>query len=520
MFTEAARASGNYIEGDLWTQSRVLAALQVWAEYTRDDEIDSAVTRALDYCAVRFAKAVESGESVGSRASDGCARGHDLMIVEVLTEQVRRTSEARFLTFASNVYEEFSRADLEWQWADGQLEKLRSTSAVIGHGAHTAEHLRVPLLLAELNGNSTLAVAFQNGYSKIVRALGVGGALKCDETISSPGGTPFPLAEAGYEFCAITELIISLLEGARITGSFEYLDRVERIFLNANQAALAHDGRSTAYLVADNQAAATHHMGTRWDYSPTHDDVAVCCVPNAGRILPVVAKRMVMQSSSGVSVHLYGPMETSIECAGATVLLRQETGFPFDENVSIHLEADDLFFEVELRIPQWCVGFALETTGARDVTTQWRSDRVRITATWGPHSEIRLKLPQTLRTLRCVDGRIALAVGPLVYSVPIDHKTIRCREYSFEGYADLDIEPDSAALMYPPVLVEHLLGQAQTVLVPGSETHPWTDPTFHVIATCLNPNPHAGFDQGDLIDVRFVPLGATALRWTALVATP
>jgi hypothetical protein len=108
---------------------------------------------------------------------------------------------------------------------------------------------------------------------------------------------------------------------------------------------------------------------------------------------------MVMQSDSGVSVHLYGPMETSIERAEGTVMLCQETDFPFDESVTIHIAADDFLFDVELRIPEWCGDFALETAGAKDVRTVWQSDRVRLTATWGPHSEIRLKLPEALRPL-------------------------------------------------------------------------------------------------------------------------
>lgn len=295
---------------------------------------------------------------------------------------------------------------------------------------------------------------------------------------------------------------------------------MERLFLNAAQAGLATDGRSTAYLVADNQSAATRAMGTRWTYSPTHDEAAVCCAPNAGRLLPIVAARMVMQSDSGVSVHLYGPMQTSFEHTGSTVVVRQETRFPFDENVTIHVEPPDLILDVELRIPDWCTGCTLETTGVSNLREGWRSDRVRLTATWGPHSQIRLRLPQALRTLRCVDGRIALAVGPLVYSVPISHDVVRSREYSFEGYADLDLVPGSPQHMYPPVLVGHLVGDARAVLTAGSETDPWSDPGYHVIATCLDPNPRDSFDDGGTVAVRLVPLGATALRWTALTATP
>ena len=197
MFTEAARAQQPYVGGDLWTQSRVLQALQVWVGYTQDDATSTAISAALDYSANRFRLAQEQGEAFAPYTGDSCGRGHDLMIVEVAAEQFRRTSDPALLTLASAVYDGFSQADLSWPDADDQLGQLLSDSPVIGHGAHTAEYLRVPLLLADLNADSRLRTAFDNGYQKITRALGVAGGLKSDETISAPGGHPVPLPESG-----------------------------------------------------------------------------------------------------------------------------------------------------------------------------------------------------------------------------------------------------------------------------------------------------------------------------------
>ena len=53
-------------------------------------------------------------------------------------------------------------------------------------------------------------------------------------------------------------------------------------------------------------------MGLRWDISPTHDDVAVCCAPNAGRILPFMVDRAVLATEHGASVQYYGPITTTI----------------------------------------------------------------------------------------------------------------------------------------------------------------------------------------------------------------
>jgi uncharacterized protein len=521
MFTQAARASAPYIGGDLWTQSRVLQALQVWVEHTQDEAADAALSRALHCAAARYQSAVSAGEAFAPNTGDSCGRGHDLMIVEVLTKQFSRAADPALLTFASAVYQGFSNADIHWPDADGQLSRLLSDSPVIGHGAHTAEHLRIPLLLAELNGDLRLQAAFHNGYRKVTNALGVAGGLKSDETISAPGGQPVPLPEAGYEYCAITELAISFLEAARITGSFEYLDRVETLFLNIAQAGAAKDGRSVAYYVAENQSAATHHMGARWDYSPTHDDVAVCCAPNAGRILPVVATRMVMQSAAGLSVQLYGPMQASLARDDGQVTVRQETDFPFDEQVIIHLGAEGQTFEVELRIPAWCSKLDVQVAGATDLVEEWLEDRVRLTATWSAHSEIHLQLPQEVRTVQTVDGRTALAVGPLLYSVPIEFVRSPHRQYATGGYADFDLAPSSPGSMYPPVLLESMLPEAQKRLVTTASRDPWVDPGFQLTVPGLDPNPrHDAFDGGGVRRIVLVPLGSTSLRWTALTTAP
>jgi DUF1680 family protein len=523
MFTPGARAGRDYIGGDLWTQSRVLQALQTFAANTdtkRGEQVNSVVENALHNIAARFSAALASGHAFDAGMGDSCGRGHDLMIVEVLIEQARRTGSEAWVQLAGEIYASYSRASLDWTEADGQLERLLSDEPVVGHGAHTAEHLRVPLLISEFTGDLTLRRAFLAGYKKVVAALGVAGGLKSDEIIAEPGGTPVPLPEAGYEFCAITELAISLLEAARVTGSFDYIERVERLFLNLAQSAIAKDGRSTAYCVAENQPAATIGMGTRWDYSPTHDDVAVCCVPNAGRLLPAVVQRMVMVSERGVSIQMYGPVQVDLDYLGTPVSIRQETTFPFTEDVDIHVDANGSF-EVELRLPSWCELPEAEIHGATDVREEWLSDRVRITAEWSGSSLIRLHLPQRLGTVPTVDGRVAVTAGPLIYSVPIPHKTVSHRTYEGSDFVDLDLTPVGSEYMHAPTLLGSRFPEARVAVGGGSGADPWSAPASEVTVMGLNPNPREDYAQGGgLVPIRLVPMGSANLRWTALRVMP
>ena len=218
---------------------------------------------------------------------------------------------------------------------------------------------------------------------KIERAIGIGGGVKSDEQISLPGIECIPLPENGYEICTMFEMIITLLEAVRLTGDFHYLDLAEKLFLNDFQAAVTNDGRRTVYCMAQNQPAATHQMGTRWDISPTHDDVAVCCVPNAGKILPIFSRRMLAQADDLISFQLYGAMAATLQVQGKEVSIKQVTSYPFEERITAHISAPELTFTAEFRIPAWCKKATIKVSGAKDVKQTQLADRFQVSATMG-----------------------------------------------------------------------------------------------------------------------------------------
>jgi uncharacterized protein len=518
MFTDEARASRNFIVGDLWTQSRALLALQLWADYWNDDQVRSCVSRALDYTINRYRKS-DKELRFNSPVDDSCGAGHDLMFMDALAEQSRQTGEIRFIEFGRELYADYSEGVMEWHETDGQLQTLLSSEPIVGHGAHAVEFLRVPLALAEHLGDQQYFTAFLNGMAKIEHGIGIGGSVKSDEQISLPGIQCIPLPENGYEICTMFEMTMTLLEAARLTGRFHYLDLVEKLFLNDAQAAVTNDGRRTTYCLSQNQPAATHAMGTRWDISPTQDDVAVCCTPNAGKILPILARRMIALADELVSFQLYGPMQATLQIQGQPVSIKQDTAYPFEERITALIGAPGLRFTAEFRIPAWCRQAEIKVIGAKDIEQVRLSDRFQITATWGPDSKVELDLPQELTHRLIPDGRYVFDVGPLVFSVPIAHVAIDYREYKLEGYADQDIVPANAKWTYPPTFREPDLATAKVVrssLPKG--TYPWSDqPTISITTSCWNPNPHEDkdLDITALNSVTLVPMGTTILRWTA-----
>ena len=518
MFTAEARASRNFIVGDLWTQSRAILALQLWADYTDDKEVRDCVSKALDYTIDRYRKS-DKDLRFNAPSGDSCGAGHDLMFMDALAEQSRQTGDLRFAEFGRELYADYSLGVMDWHETDGQLQTLLSDEPIVGHGAHAVEFLRVPLALSEHLGDEQYLKAFKNGMVKIERAIGIGGGVKSDEQISLPGIECIPLPENGYEICTMFEMIITLLEAVRLTGDFHYLDLAEKLFLNDFQAAVTNDGKRTVYCLAQNQPAATHQMGTRWDISPTHDDVAVCCVPNAGKILPIFSRRMLAQSDDLISFQLYGPMQATVQMQGKDVSIKQVTSYPFEEMITAHISAPDLTFTAEFRIPAWCKDAQIKVSGAKDVKQERLADRFKITATWGSDSKVELDLPQELIQRTISDGRYVFDVGPLVFSAPIAHVATDYREYKLPGYADQDVTAVNSKWIFPPAFRKADLATAKlerTALPQGS--YPWSEqPSISISTNCWNLNPHAdeGLDVDAFNKVKLVPMGTTVLRWTA-----
>ena len=179
MFTDEARASRNFIVGDLWTQSRAILALQLWADYWDDNKIRDCISRALDYTINRYRKS-DKELRFNAPSGDSCGAGHDLMFMDALAEQSRQTGDLRFIEFGRELYADYSIGIMDWHETDGQLQALLSNDPIVGHGAHAVEFLRVPLALAEHLGDQQYFTAFQNGMAKIERAIGIGGSVKSD----------------------------------------------------------------------------------------------------------------------------------------------------------------------------------------------------------------------------------------------------------------------------------------------------------------------------------------------------
>jgi DUF1680 family protein len=140
--------------------------------------------------------------------------------------------------------------------------------------------------------NPELSKALNIYLDRIKNTTTISGGAIGDEWIAERTADA---THTGYEYCSLQELLDSYSLLLQKTGNATVGDDIENIFYNAAQGSRNPNHSCIAYLKTDNSfemlgtkngEVEPDRKQTRYKYSPAHQDVAVCCSPNAGRISP------------------------------------------------------------------------------------------------------------------------------------------------------------------------------------------------------------------------------------------
>ena len=200
-----------------------------------------------------------------------------------------------------------------------------------------------------------------------------------------------------------------------LDGDARYADLLEATLYNAVLPGLSLDGLAYFYV---NPLA---------DWGPTYGrrqpwfDCA-CCPPNVARLLAYLPSLFYSLSAEGVWLHLYAEGTARLQLAGGqAVTLSQHTGYPWDGEVIVDVEAEGLF-SLFVRIPAWCdAGAKLEINGRPFAEMLIAGSHAEIRRTWQPGDQVHLTLPMPVRRVECHPyvadnaGLVALLRGPLLY---------------------------------------------------------------------------------------------------------
>ena len=498
IYTEKFRYKHTDDNGEFWTQSRAFVAMLAYYELTGKDDYLAAVEKAM-VLTMRHYGPHRSYFSLPRPAGGTC---HGLMMVDACEWLYRITGKAAYRDFGIWIYEDYCDTK-NVRDTDNQLENLLLLhKPFVWHTPHTTEHLRVPLWVWYASGKAHYRKATENAFNKIERYLTLSGACIGAESIKDMP----PLPDMTYEYCAITELLTSLQSAGQKTGLAEMGDKAEWLTFNAAQGARLADGTAINYMSMDNrEQATTEGNGGRRKFSPTHADIAVCCNPNAIKLLPYFTSRMWLRlkDTKGVCAFCYGPSELHTTINGTTVTIKEETDFPFSENITFYVVPDEpVEFELRLRIPGWATGYSLETGNAEIAEAD---GFCAIRKTWKQGDTVTLSFDCGVEPVIACNGEVGIQRGPLLYSLPIAEKREVLKTYGVRNLADISMTPAEAP---PDFRIDpSRLDLAVERFPDADNSRPWHRSPIVLRGSLQTPD-------GTREPVTLVPMGCAPLRQT------
>ena len=223
-----------------------------------------------------------------------------------------------------------------------------------------------------------------------------------------------PNQTAYAETCASVALIFWAQRMLHLDLDGKYADVLELALFNGALSGLSRDGEHYFYA----NPLESDGTPTRWDWH-----TCPCCTMNVSRLVASVGGYFVSTAPDGIAVHLYGGIATTVETAGTSVELREQSNYPWSGDITISVEPKTpAAFDLKLRIPGWCKGAKVAVNG-EPIAVDPVAGYVTVHRTWSQGDQVTLDLPMPAERLFAHPGvimdagRVALKRGPLVYCV-------------------------------------------------------------------------------------------------------
>ena len=430
--------------GELWAQSTMLRCFSAWYEYTGDEKVFSVIKNACDM----IMKGYPLGQSRPFSCADepeGTSCGglsHGLTITDTFYFLYMYTGERKYIDYAVWLYKSASEepklhSDISYRNMLEESYRLKS------HGVHSYEHIRALAIAKYFGSDDVYSKAFDGCLRKVFPCITPTGGPTGNEFVS---GHYADATKYGYEYCTIHELFHSWSFLYELSGDFAYLDRAEKLFWNAAFGAHHPTSSAVTYLKTDNcyrllsafdprDIGAPEYIHYGYKYSPTHQDMAVCCVPNAGRLFPYYVSASWQKTEEGFLRTLYTPSVLEEEFHGVKVKIEEEGSFPYSGSMSFRVQTEKpVTFRLSFRIPSWCESFSVsvpyEKNGSViEINSEWHDEKIDITFDYA------------VRENKDNLGDSYISWGPLVYALPIKARKIIAGSHTLAAFHDLEYAP-------------------------------------------------------------------------------
>ncbi|MHA8067373.1 beta-L-arabinofuranosidase domain-containing protein [Aquirufa sp. ROCK2-A2] len=419
IYDKELRYHFNTENGELWSKATMYRGLLAYYEYSKNPKVWTAIVRAVDNVMTNYPIGKSSPFSSGKEFNGGVS--HGLTFTDVLDKMYQITGDTKYTDYALFLFQDFSKTYQSEK--DVQLSYLFDPNYKLSnHGVHTYEHLRPIIVAAFASNNKELQKALDIYIQRIEKTTTPTGGAIGDEWIS---GRYANSTNTGYEFCSLHELMDSYSVLFQKQGSAKTAEAIETIFYNAAQGSRNPNQSCIAYLKTDNSfemlgtrngEAEANRKQTRYKYSPAHQDAAVCCNPNAGRISPYFLEKAWLKESANSLVNvLLMPNILQTKVDNNLVKIETITNYPYQNSfvykISNPARAN---FKIKIRKPEWAI----------DVVTKEKftmeNNFLVFDRAFGQEDRIQLSFTAKVQIKEDLNKEKYVRYGALFYAKPID----------------------------------------------------------------------------------------------------
>ncbi|MDR3262092.1 MAG: glycoside hydrolase family 127 protein [Tannerella sp.] len=365
--------------------------------------------------------------------------GHE-EIELALVKLYQATDDARYLDFANWLLEERghgygSKGD-EGTWNPLYYQDdmpVREMTDIAGHAVRAMYLYCGVADVAALKKDTAYMDALNRLWDDVVlRNMYVTGGIGSSR--HNEGFTEdydLPNDDAYCETCASIGMVYWNWRMNRLTGDSKYIDVLERSMYNGALAGISLKGDRFFYV--NPLASKGDHHRQAW-YG------CACCPSQISRFLPSIGNYIYGVSADAVWVNLYIGNTAEFNAGTSPVKLQQETDYPWDGAVKLTVLLP-LKKEIRLRIPDWCISYAVSINGEVQSVPAMKKGYVVLEKEWNAGDRIELTLDMPVEVVAADPrvkedtGKRAIRRGPLVYCMEAaDNK---------DGFDRIALSPDT-----------------------------------------------------------------------------
>ncbi len=439
IYDKELRYNFNSENGELWSKASLFRGLLAYYEFTNDENVFTAVERAVDNVMQNYPIYKSSPFNSGTSFNGGVS--HGLTFTDVLEKMYMHTKDEKYRKYALFLYQDFS-ATYQSE-SDVQLKNILNPDYQLqSHGVHTFEHIRALIIAKYAGNNEEIDKALAIYLKRINNAVTISGGAIGDEWIAKRNSDA---THTGYEYCSLQELLDSYCLLFQKTGNAATGNAIENIFYNAAQGARNPNHSCIAYLKTDNSyemlgtkngEVEPDRKQTRYKYSPAHQDVAVCCNPNAGRITPYFIQNSWMKENESTLVAtLLMPNILATTINGNKIQIENITTYPYANDFKFKIaQANPSNFILKIRMPNWVK--KIKTNEKYTIV----NDFIVIERTFSSNDTVEISFEAAIQIKTDNVGAHYFTYGALLYALPINYGEISGKKYGTQ-FIDFTYQP-------------------------------------------------------------------------------